>query len=500
MEIPVENVEVAETPAETPVEVTPPVVETTEAPAETAPETTDTEEVTEEAPTEEVKAEPEVTAEPVTFDTTAELPELVEATSKVFDKYDLPDEVVAGIEALKAKAAGAPADILGEYSVYGEIEDVKTLLERQSLFTSQREENGNIRPNTDKYAQALNKVAPEKTGWLYYDLAQLPSDKYTGLSKFQEGIADALSMEGDTVNSVMQRYYQTVEAVKSGVNITNDAPKFVPAQLRDAYWSLSKTEREELEMYAPENDQGDGDVEIRNAKLNTLAKIQRGIDSDKREAQANAQAQQVHRQEFHTEVQNTEIKFYNGFREEFTKDVLEKVKFSDDPKMQTILAHQNVALLTQAFDDGAAGESARKALNDAGITFDHAKAAQLLKDVDTATIALVTARRAIDPDTKEPLDKIALNKAVKEYEAVGRKWQAFGQDVLDRQARLVSTGTAEATQKAAEKIKIAAKARPVTKGTPTQAVKEEVVPMRGTPEWSQYWAKKYEADPRYARA
>jgi hypothetical protein len=146
------------------------------------------------------------------------------------------------------------------------------------------------------------------------------------------------------------------------------------------------------------------------------------------------------------------------------------VKFSDNPKLNTILAHQNVAFLAQALDDSASGEAARQTLKESGITFDGQKAAQLQKDVEIASVALAQAKRVKDANGNA-LNPIELNKATSQFKKTTEAWQKFAKEIIDPMARLVSTGTAEDTKKAVEKIKVAPKARPQASGTPTQASK-----------------------------
>jgi len=494
-----------------PIEVEASVVDTpieqpeTELPEPEVPESPDPEPEKEDAP-DEVKEDAEVVtedapAEPVTFDAAA--PDFTEKVAETLDKYELPQEVSAVIEALQSKVSENGLAEFAEYAPPDAAPEVvastvKTLLDRVAyLDTVTVEESGVIRPNTDKFADEIHKAAPDKASWLYFDFAKLPSEKYPNLNKFEEGIADALAKEGDTVQTVITRYHQTMTAVKNGVEITSDAPSFIPAELRDAYWSLSKREREELDSFDPSFDRieydDDGravnqDEAIRYEKLVTLAKIQKGIEGDRYQAQTQAQQQAQKVQEFHQEVQANQEKFYTAFRDSVTQDVRKNVKFSDNPKMQAILAHQNVALLGDALMPGAIGDSARSVLAEAGIKFDLAKANKLQNDIEVASAVLAQSKQIKDANGKV-VNEIEFNKATAQYRKVTAEFQAFAKDILDQEARLVSTGTAEAVKAEVAKIKVAPKARAATTGVGTPAKQPKQNPYQyGTQDYYAFQA------------
>ena len=498
MEVDLETMSVVDAPIEIPAVVAdaPEVVETpieqSELPSDTpepeVPESPDVEPEKADEPdkveTNEAKPE-EIT--PVTFDSAA--PDFKEKIIAALDKYDLPQEVSAVIEALTAKAE-APTQDFATYAEYAPedappevvTQTVKTLLDRQALLDSVRtEESGMIRHNTDKFLQELNETNPEKVDWFVYDANLLPSRKYQGINKFEEGIADALSLPGEPPQATIARYHQTMSAVKSGLEIVGDVPTFIPLQLREAYWSLPKDEREELEAFAPNLDRNErdeygrlinDDEAVRNRKLTTLAQIQKGIDSDKKDAYMQAQQKAEQAQAFNNAIQTRQEKFYGAFRDTVAQDVLKNVKFSDDPKMQAILAHQNVSLLGDALMPGSIGDAARNVLADAGIKFDVVKANQLQQDIELASIAIERAA-PIRNANGQILNETDFNKASAQFKRVTQAFQLFAKDILDQEARLVSTGKAEDVKQAAEKIKVAPKARPTTNGHPTQVKKEQ---------------------------
>jgi len=455
----------------------------------------------EEVPVEEVET-PEAPIEEVSFEGITATPELIEKAEKVLEAYELPAPVQAAFDALKAQVS-TQNDTFAPFAEYA-LENaspeevattVKTLLDRQAFLDSTRETETGLRPNTDEFAK---QISPDKASWLYFDLAQLPSEKYKGLNKFEEGVADALALPDDTVGSVLTRYYETMTAVKNGASIVADIPPFIPTELREAYWSLSKERREELALFDPATDRIDytedgrpinQDEQIRRAHLQDLAKIQKGIDADKRETQQIQQSQVDRVTAFQTEVFNTQVKFYDGFREMVTAEVVKNVKFSDDPKIQAISAHQNVALLTQAMGADAAGESARKVLADSGIKFDVAKAQQLEKQIEMASVAIANAKQIKDGHGNI-VNQIDLNKATAQFKKATSDWQAFAKDILDQEARLISTGTVEAVKKEAAKIKVAPKARAATAGTGSAATKKASTSPHayGTPEYYSWWA------------
>ncbi len=261
--------------------------------------------------------------------------------------------------------------------------------------------------------------------------------------------------------------------MKNDTMSVSSVPAFIPDAIKEAYWKSSKDIREELSLLDPAQDQfGDnGDnlsAPIRESRLSDLALMQKGIDADRLETQRTKESISQREVAFAADVQTAQDNFFSTFRDTFTKNLMTEVEFSTDPKMQNLLASQQVALLGNALDDGSAGVFARKHLADAGINFDHTKATQLLKAVETAAVAVTTHKRMVGPDG-QPLNKVELNKANSMFERAGREFQAFAADIIKQEAALVSKGTSEAVKKEAEKIKVAEKARPSTNGTPTAA-------------------------------
>ena len=475
-----------ETPTEAPIEGTPevtePVVE--ESPQETPKEETPKEEVAE--PAKEEVAPPVFTVETP-----------IEDLDKVLDGYELPADVAAVVANLKERVAAVPVNSLEQYADYAppgaspEViqEAVRTLLDRQVLLTSVKEEGeGQMRPRTDEYVQTLSQQEKE---WLHFDLAKAPSQKYQGLNLFAEGIADLFGKPGDTVGTVLDRYHQAIEAVQSGVMPQADIPEFIHPSLKDAYWSLSKEGREELSYLDPATDRFEYDdngrptnldESARNSKLNDLVRIQKGIDAERREAQMLQEAHAVKQQAFSTEVMDTQLKFYDALGESVVADLVKSVQFSTDPKIQNILAHQNYAMLAQAAQDDNEGARTRQVLADAGITIDYPKIQQLMKDIEYASVAIAQAKqlRSADGNVMNPVEP---NKAQSQFKKATAAWQSEIKRVIDLEAKLISTGTTEAVQKAAEKIKIAPKARAQTVGSPTQAKKVDTAPAYKSPEW-----------------
>lgn len=491
-EVSVETPEVA-VEVETPVveEIVEEVVETPEV---EATEATVTEEVTE--PTDTLSVEP-----PIEF--LADDPEVNTKITEVIEKYELPPDVQSVIEFYKVKAE-QPPNAFAEYAEYGEPEDIKALLDRQALLDSVTQtEDGAQRPSTDKFALSLPQ---EKAEWLFHDVGRLPSQKYKGLNLFEEALADTFAVEGDTVGAVLARYKETVGALQSGTAIKTSVPEFIPSHLQEAYWSLPKAEREAMDMFDPSTDRIEYDDNgravnidepMRNDKLRLLQQIQKGIDGDRILKEQEVQSKVSKEQQFQQGIIGTQTKFYETVRQTFTQDLLKNVTFSTDPKMQTMLAHQNVALLTEAFSDESEGEWARQALTDAGISFDYAKAQGLMKDVETASVALEWARQIKDANGN-PVNQVEFNKAKNAFERTGKNWQLFQQDIVNQLAKLTSTGTTKAVDDAAdkkiEKQKIQAKARPGTKGTASpvhttksdSALPSHIRPM--TPEADEWYA------------
>lgn len=462
--------EVIETPESTDDVIEAEVIETSDAaegsPAEESPEAI------------EEAVEVAETPEPVVFDTELPVSELIEQGTEHLDKYELPQEVSAYIEALQAKAQVQP---LAEFADYGDPEAVKVSLEREAYITSMREENGRVRPNTDKFLETLS---PERAEWLAYDVNARPSAKYPGLTQFEEHIADTFAIEGDTAQSVVERYHAFTEAMRANAIPSAEIPSSVPKHLYEAYGRLSKQTRDEIAELDPSYDE---DAQVLRQRLTDLELMQKGIDSDKAEKQRVAQAQQAEKEGFANAVMQTQGDFFTAFRNECAKDLASKVTFSEDPKMQTLLANQQIALLTQAFDDGIAGQFARDTLEKAGIQFDYPKAQTLLQKIELAAVNLETHKKSVNG---QRLDEVAFNKAKNAFQNVGREWTQFAKETLDQVARVASTGKAEDVKKAAEKIKVAAKARPNPNGVAKAAQSKPATnPYRqGTPQFYEWEA------------
>lgn len=407
----------------------------------------------------------EETAEAVTFDAEAPTSELIEAVTPVLDKYALPADLTAAINALKTKAETASTPALAEFADYGDEDAIKTVLERQSFIDTAREENGSYRPNTDKFVETLKDDATRK--WFFLDLGKQASETYKGVTLFQEFLINNFAQDGETPTQALERYDKLVEYLQRGDFPTDSRPAFIPDKLAEAYSKLSPDSREEIAALT------EYDEAIIKAKVAELELIQRGLDSEKRDAQTAAQQRQQVQAAFQQEVATTQATFLNTFRDMQAKELMANVTFSTDPKMQALLAGQQIALLEAAFAPDASGDFARKALADAGIKFDANKAQALLKDIERSTVELTQAKR------NQEHDPITFRKAKSGFEATTKRWQDFAKDIITQEARLVSTGKAEEVKTEAAKIKIAPKARAVANGTPTPATKtlSKLAPM-----------------------
>lgn len=465
--------EVAESAVEAPTEEV--ITETTdEAVEEVATE--ETVEAASEAP----DASPEVA---IIFDVNEDLETLNTKTTEVLEGYEIPAPVQAVIDAYKAKAE-APATGLDPYKVYGNEEEIVSLLERQSHLDTSRQTEHGYRPNTDKFVATITD--PVVLDHLRRDVLAIPSTKYQGVTAFEELVVDTLANEGETVGQVLSKYDRFIEAFKTNSLPTADMPEFIPENLAEAFYKLSRDERNEIGLLDATDDYDRAKIDAKKA---TLEFIQKGIEGEKYRAQQESYQRQQAETAFIEAVNNTKATFFNAFREEVAQDLIKNVAFSTDPKLNTFLAHQQMSLLTEALDP--AGESARQALETAGIRFDYAKAQQMIAETDRASVELQVQERNKDAKGNY-LDKPAYNRAVQQWQNVTKSFQMFAKDIIEQEARLVSTGTAEAVKKEVAKIKIAPKARLAPQGTGVTTGKPkstEKVPIIGTPDWDD-WNKK----------
>ncbi len=469
--------EVTETAIEQPTDVALEATPTTDTPViepqADAPEVaTDASEVTEaveETADEPVAEETHLEAAPITFDATVEteLPELKTKITELLDSYDLTDapNLQAAIDVLIAKAEATPdVAIAQELADYGEPEVIKTALERDAYLSSVTHTEDGWRPNTDKFvADLVQRATPEVVDHLYFDVARTPSQKYPGVTRFEEGIVDAIAVQGDTVGSALERYQEMVTYAKSGSVPIADVPSYIPVDLHPAYKALSKASRDEYDAYDPAQD-GEYDYSAnRTQKLAELRQMQKGIDADYRENQRVIQDQQQRQQQFTQQVYQTQRSFYDGVRDQFTEALKAEAVFPTELAMR-----QNVTLLMQACQDDSDGEYARAALTADGIKFDFPKVQQMTAEVDKVTLELTNAKNTVDANGRQ-LNEIALRTATRNFETVTRKWLEFGKDILMQEQKLTATGTAKAVEAEVAKIKIAPKARTVPKGVATAA-------------------------------
>jgi len=490
VEVPVEEVvEVTEPIAEEPIDSSlveagkmaavtpakePEVIEPVETPADEPVESPD-EEVKEavEGETPEVEEAP---AEPFVIDTEAELPVVLEKVNEVLDKYELPEDVQVAIDALRAKAEFVPVvepdPLMTELADYGDVSVVKETLDTANLLSSVTiNQDGSVRPNTDKFVEKVIAGDPDTAAWLYHDLASAPSNVYQGLTKFEEAICNSLSIEGDTVGTVMARYQAMMANARTASIVPeSDIPSYVPANLHQAFRSLPRESREELTALAEDGEDYSFESD-RNRKIIELQQIQKGIDAESREAHIAIQAKETQQLAYNQEIVTTQNKFYDEMRNIFTENILKEVQFSPDPKMQALLAHQQVTTLTQAFSPDSDGDYARKALAEAGITFDATKAQGLVKAVEDAAVALTFAKRQT-VDGKQ-VNQVEFNRATRQFEQATRAWQEFAVDIIKQEQQLTATGTQEAIKEVVAKQKIQPKARPVAVAAKSETIKEE---------------------------
>lgn len=488
-----DNTETSEVVVEPIVEEVAEVVETEEAPAEEVVEEVveeATEEATEEAAeeaTEEVKEEAaEVPV--VTFDPADDETVFAEKAEQVLTKYDLDEapELKAYIEALQTRVQAVETpEIFTQIADYGDVEAVTAVLDEHNTLYSRREEEGNYRPNTDEFAKHLAEKDEMTADYLRFDLNMLPSTKYPGINKFEEGIAEALAVDGETVAQVLSRYHNTMKQMKLGATAAlTDVPNFIPAELYGAYNTLSKETREEMQFW-----DDDAYVTERTNKLGELRNIQEGIDARIEKQQRVVEAQQAKQQALVNDANSTETTFYA----EMTKamaDKLANVQFSSDPKLNKLLSAQQVTTLTQAFSPD--GEFARQALAEAGIQFDYAKAQKLLEDVSKASQALAIEKHAVDAQGKV-LNPVALSKAQSAFKTVTTDWLKFADDILKQEKEITTSGSAKALEAEVAKVKVAPKARPVAKAIGTAATNKNDGPpanvQYGSLDWDRWWAK-----------
>lgn len=391
----------------------------------------------------------------------ADAPEEFEAqVTEIIAKYDLTPDLQAAIEALRTRTN------VTELADYGTIDDVKQHLDRINLINSDRMTPAGIRPNTDQFVQTL---PDDRKLYMFYDLAQSPSQQYPGLTMAQEWILSEFGEENQPVKDVLGRYETIAQAIKTG-SFASNIPAYIPAKLHEAYRSIPEDVRQELDVYGTD----DPDDPIFQSRMQLLEQVQKGLDSDRanleREKTTVAQQQQA----FNANVEQKETAFYSALRDSFTSDLTKNVTFSTDPKMQEMFAAQHVSLLAEALDESSVGDWARARLENAGIKLDMVKAKQLTDAVRTTAATIASHEKALKSDGT-PLDPVALNKARSDFARVTKQFRDLGENVIKQMANVTS-----ATPKVETKQPI--KARVLPKGNASEAQKPKfTLPPMGDP-------------------
>ncbi len=411
-----------------------------------------------EAPT-ETEAKTEEVA-PVVFNTALELPALKEEVAKTLEGYDIPQPVQAVIDALTAKAESMP--IAPQFEEYGEPDAIVETLNTHNNLYSQRIENGVPRRNTDKYVE---KLTPEVAVDLYRDLSTAKSTKYTGLTLFEEGIADTVALPGDTVGMALKRYKDNISAVVNNAIVpSSDVPSFIPAEVIEAFKTRGVDRRFAISMLDSEEFEGEH-ATARAEVIQDLIDIQKGINDEKRDQFQRTQDAQKTANDFQTQITETVDSYYGALRTEFFKDLSAKVTFSPDAKLNKVYAMQQVSTFEAAVQPH--GEFYRDQWAEAGIKFDYAKVQELDAAIVDAGTALTSARRNVDANGNQ-LDKVGLKMAESAFALASKNFRDFQDNIIEQQKNLISPKTEEAVKEAAKRIPVKEKAKVAAKGSASE--------------------------------
>ncbi len=191
----------------------------------------------------------------------------------------------------------------------------------------------------------------------------------------------------------------------------------------------------------------------------------------------------------------TQVKVFDNIKQASAKNLLESVKFSDDPKIQSFNVGMVTNLVANAFDEGTEGAFARQTLEQTGIKFDHVKAQSIIKQIEEATVGLTIARGVVGVKGTN-LDPVTLRKAEMIFDTKTRDATLFINDIIKQVANVTATGKTEDVKAAVAKIPVPVKARPVTKGSPSPPSKkapENPHPYR-SPEYYSWYADRQMAE------
>lgn len=328
-------------------------------------------------------------------------------------------------------------------------------------------------PDTVDMLRALNNYRVNETGVPAPDVS-----KFADL--FEKNYADitpnlVMELGKRLVPGSNQNYFATaleqqygitpaqIEQIKAYID-NNDLPD-VPPQYAEAFKALPPELQEELPLMSDE------------AKLNILARAQADLDRTNQEKQTQTQAQQRFTQEVETAAEQRYLKGAENAMDAFAK-TLEKVQFSSDPNVNSLIVEENLHLILNALNPYAAGYNrAQSVMAKIGVNLDEGRVNGILDNLAEESRNIEYFNRTNKPEQAKA-SEVKYARSLQELIAQGHK--VAGQLLKVRGQGLTASATSQATQLRQTE------ARPVINGGSATANPNDWLknmPMPGTPEY-----------------
>jgi len=326
-----------------------------DAPAE---ETEETAEGEEEAPAEEEGE--------VAFSDDDSWTDFVEKADKYLGQVEITPEAKTIIDRLRSEA-DSKRDLDREFTDFGGVDEVKKHLDQTNNLFRVRVDPAlqAARPNTDEFVKNVAEQSPEIIDWLFWDLAQMPSRKYDGLSKSQEMFVDT-GVPLDKLDA-FQQFIEHEEQFQASVRL----PESVPQHLREAYLALNDDQKKPYE-YEPSSDQEE------RQRIQILETIQDGINARKEKQNSLQQERQAASMAFQQEASGAAETAVKNMLEGLTKNLRDTVKFYPNARANALAIQKTVVMVENALREDFMGDLTRATFKEAGFKADFGAARQAL--------------------------------------------------------------------------------------------------------------------------
>lgn len=243
-------------------------------------------------------------------------------------------------------------------------------------------EDGSSVPNTEPLRQLLKTHYPAEREQFILDTMLEPSEKYPGYTVYQESLRDIGNLSDPQVKAVSA-------FIENGGRF--DFPSFVPEgidpNVGEAYWT--NPDRKEIDerieraafvlrdQMSSEEERQEAEADIE--KLNRhLAMVQKGMDADARQQDAERQSKQTVQQQISNAGNQNYIKTTLGLMEQVKEDIAKGLTMFDPDAADLTAEAYGTQILSALSDNDEYAKAAQKKLVSKGIKVDWAGANQAL--------------------------------------------------------------------------------------------------------------------------